>query len=298
MIKRAPDNVRYLGQFGEHILTRSFTARDPKRKFCDLFRDRPKHSSDRRPSWLAASAQSPPNRPEESTTSQPFRSPQPQAAQVSWSSSTLAFCRTGVPRPSENQSYTHLDFRSRKRSVRLEARRFKAENRACSNSEPVQVRARDARGQSPGKRRPRKVADNPLGRPLDTGVTASRPRATQVKRSHLSDHLETSGAHQHSPGYALEQHAKLRRREVTTHPPAVVGQTDAEGDCPIRGHVYRDACVRVALPASLTEAPGLAPQPSSLVVANIAPPLPRRLARCSLVRRIARGRNGNELYDR
>jgi hypothetical protein len=29
MIKRAPDNVRYLGQFGEHILTRSFTARDP-----------------------------------------------------------------------------------------------------------------------------------------------------------------------------------------------------------------------------------------------------------------------------
>src|SRR6516165_2630040 len=28
MIKRAPDNVRYLGQFGEHILTRSFTARD------------------------------------------------------------------------------------------------------------------------------------------------------------------------------------------------------------------------------------------------------------------------------
>jgi hypothetical protein len=30
MIKRAPDNVRYLGQFGEHILTRSFTARDPK----------------------------------------------------------------------------------------------------------------------------------------------------------------------------------------------------------------------------------------------------------------------------
>jgi hypothetical protein len=26
-----PDNVRYLGQFGEHILTRSFTARDPFR---------------------------------------------------------------------------------------------------------------------------------------------------------------------------------------------------------------------------------------------------------------------------
>jgi len=25
-----PDNVRYLGQFGEHILTESFTARDPK----------------------------------------------------------------------------------------------------------------------------------------------------------------------------------------------------------------------------------------------------------------------------
>jgi len=31
MIKRAPGNVRYLGQFGENILTRSFTARDPKR---------------------------------------------------------------------------------------------------------------------------------------------------------------------------------------------------------------------------------------------------------------------------
>jgi Zn-dependent alcohol dehydrogenase len=30
MMKRAPDNVRYLGQFGEDILTRSFTARDPK----------------------------------------------------------------------------------------------------------------------------------------------------------------------------------------------------------------------------------------------------------------------------
>ena len=29
LMKRAPDNVRYLGQFGEHILTRSFTARDP-----------------------------------------------------------------------------------------------------------------------------------------------------------------------------------------------------------------------------------------------------------------------------
>jgi hypothetical protein len=30
-MKRAPDNVRYLGQFGEVILTRSFTARDPNR---------------------------------------------------------------------------------------------------------------------------------------------------------------------------------------------------------------------------------------------------------------------------
>jgi transglutaminase-like putative cysteine protease len=29
-VKRAPDNVRYLEQFGKHILTRSFTARDPK----------------------------------------------------------------------------------------------------------------------------------------------------------------------------------------------------------------------------------------------------------------------------
>ena len=29
MIKRAPGNVRYLG-FGENILTRSFTARDPQ----------------------------------------------------------------------------------------------------------------------------------------------------------------------------------------------------------------------------------------------------------------------------
>jgi hypothetical protein len=28
----APDNVRYLGQFGEHILTESFTARDPLRR--------------------------------------------------------------------------------------------------------------------------------------------------------------------------------------------------------------------------------------------------------------------------
>ena len=35
MIKRAPDNVRYLGQFGEHILTRSFTARDPTPTFVD-----------------------------------------------------------------------------------------------------------------------------------------------------------------------------------------------------------------------------------------------------------------------
>jgi hypothetical protein len=30
MMKRSPDNVRYLGQFGEHILTQSFTALDPK----------------------------------------------------------------------------------------------------------------------------------------------------------------------------------------------------------------------------------------------------------------------------
>ena len=30
MVKRAPVNVRYLWLFGEHILTRSFTARDPK----------------------------------------------------------------------------------------------------------------------------------------------------------------------------------------------------------------------------------------------------------------------------
>jgi hypothetical protein len=30
MVKRVPDNVRYLGQFGEHILTRRFTARDPE----------------------------------------------------------------------------------------------------------------------------------------------------------------------------------------------------------------------------------------------------------------------------
>jgi hypothetical protein len=35
MVKRAPDNVRYLGQFGEDILPRSFTARDPKRPFHD-----------------------------------------------------------------------------------------------------------------------------------------------------------------------------------------------------------------------------------------------------------------------
>jgi len=31
MMKHAPGNVRYLGYFGEHILTRSFTARDPFR---------------------------------------------------------------------------------------------------------------------------------------------------------------------------------------------------------------------------------------------------------------------------
>jgi hypothetical protein len=30
MVKRAPVNVRYLWLFGEHILTRSFTARDPQ----------------------------------------------------------------------------------------------------------------------------------------------------------------------------------------------------------------------------------------------------------------------------
>src|SRR5208282_1028332 len=29
MVKRAPVNVRYLWLFGDHILTRSFTARDP-----------------------------------------------------------------------------------------------------------------------------------------------------------------------------------------------------------------------------------------------------------------------------
>ena len=32
-IVRARDNVRYLGQFGEHILCESFTARDPKPTF-------------------------------------------------------------------------------------------------------------------------------------------------------------------------------------------------------------------------------------------------------------------------
>jgi hypothetical protein len=32
MVKRAPVNVRYLWRFGEHILTRSFNARDPERK--------------------------------------------------------------------------------------------------------------------------------------------------------------------------------------------------------------------------------------------------------------------------
>ena len=31
MVKRAPGNVRYLGYFGGHILTPSFTARDPNR---------------------------------------------------------------------------------------------------------------------------------------------------------------------------------------------------------------------------------------------------------------------------
>ena len=31
MVKRAPVNVRYLWLFGEHILTRSFTVRDPAR---------------------------------------------------------------------------------------------------------------------------------------------------------------------------------------------------------------------------------------------------------------------------
>jgi hypothetical protein len=33
MVKRAPVNVRYLWLFGEHILTQSFTARDPKLPF-------------------------------------------------------------------------------------------------------------------------------------------------------------------------------------------------------------------------------------------------------------------------
>jgi hypothetical protein len=32
-VKRAPDNVRYPQQFGKHILTQSFTARDPKLPF-------------------------------------------------------------------------------------------------------------------------------------------------------------------------------------------------------------------------------------------------------------------------
>ena len=31
MAKRAAENVRYLAQFGEHVLTRSFTAPDPER---------------------------------------------------------------------------------------------------------------------------------------------------------------------------------------------------------------------------------------------------------------------------
>jgi hypothetical protein len=35
MVKRAPVNVRYLWLFGEHILARSFTARDPKPTFLD-----------------------------------------------------------------------------------------------------------------------------------------------------------------------------------------------------------------------------------------------------------------------
>ena len=33
MVKRAPGNVRYLGYFGENILIRSFTVRNPIRKF-------------------------------------------------------------------------------------------------------------------------------------------------------------------------------------------------------------------------------------------------------------------------
>ena len=32
-MKRAPDNVRYPEQFGRHILTQSFTARDPQETF-------------------------------------------------------------------------------------------------------------------------------------------------------------------------------------------------------------------------------------------------------------------------
>ena len=38
MVKRAPVNVRYLWLFGEHILTRSFTARDPNKTIHEIDR--------------------------------------------------------------------------------------------------------------------------------------------------------------------------------------------------------------------------------------------------------------------
>jgi hypothetical protein len=41
MVKRAPVNVRYLWLFGEHILTRSFTARDPFETFGERNEDAP-----------------------------------------------------------------------------------------------------------------------------------------------------------------------------------------------------------------------------------------------------------------
>ena len=41
-MKRGPGNVRYLGQFGEHILTRSFTTPDPNRKSPEIRTNRRK----------------------------------------------------------------------------------------------------------------------------------------------------------------------------------------------------------------------------------------------------------------
>jgi catalase len=38
MVKRAPDNIRHLGQFGEHVLTRSFAARASKGTDTQLIR--------------------------------------------------------------------------------------------------------------------------------------------------------------------------------------------------------------------------------------------------------------------